>query len=269
LSDSRRGKNIQLPLADLLRQSIYSRLAGYEDVNDAARLAQDPTFRLIGSRKIWERGAALTSRLQSFETEVLTQEENLAGLAALNRELVARAEAIDSPQRVVLDMDSTEVPVYGQQEQSAYNGHFEPTCYHPLLLFNRDGNCLAAKLRPGNVHSAEGWEELLLPEIERQQRLGKEVVFRADAAFAKPELYEALEERTVKYTIRPPANDNLQRNIMELLTRPVGRPSYKPVVRFKSFLYQAASWTMVRRVLTLSPEGEAAQNAANKFGRPL
>src|SRR6202158_3058268 len=63
LSDSRRGKNIQLPLADLLRQSIYSRLAGYEDVNDAARLAQDPTFRLIGSRKIWERGAALTSRL--------------------------------------------------------------------------------------------------------------------------------------------------------------------------------------------------------------
>ena len=54
LSDSRRGKNIQLSLADLLRQSIYSRLAGYEDVNDAARLSQDPTFRLIGSRKLWE-----------------------------------------------------------------------------------------------------------------------------------------------------------------------------------------------------------------------
>ena len=61
LSDSRRDKNIQLPLADLLRQSIYSRLAGYADVNDDARLAQDPTFRLIGSRKIWQRGAALTS----------------------------------------------------------------------------------------------------------------------------------------------------------------------------------------------------------------
>jgi F0F1-type ATP synthase alpha subunit len=106
LSDSRRGKKIQLPLADLLRQSIYSRLAGYEDVNDAARLSQDLTFRLIGSRKIWERGVALTSRLQSFETEVLTQEENLAGLAALNRELVARAEAIDSPRWIVLDMDT-------------------------------------------------------------------------------------------------------------------------------------------------------------------
>jgi hypothetical protein len=115
LTDSRRGRNTQLPLADLLRQSVYSRIADYEDVNDAERLTQDPTFRLIGSEKIWERGAALTSRLQSFETEVL-------------------------------------------------------------------GQGLAAKLRPGNVHSADEWEGLLLAEIERQQGRGKEVVFRADAA---------------------------------------------------------------------------------------
>src|SRR5208337_193129 len=228
---------------------IYSRMAGYEDVNDAERLSQDPTFRLIGSSKIWERGAALTSRVQSFETDLLTEAGNLAGLAALNRELIAGAEAIDSPRLVVLDMDSPEIPVYGEQEQSAYNGHFESTCYHPLLLFNREGDCLAAKLRPGNVHSADSWEELLLPEIERQQKRGKEVVFRGDAAFAKPELYEALEERDVKYAIRLPANDNLERDIAELLTRPVGRPSYKPVVWFKSFLYQAASWKTARRVV--------------------
>ena len=105
LTDSR-GKNTQLPMADLLRQSIYSRMAGYEDVNDAERLAQDPTFRLIGSEKIWERGAALTSRLQSFETELLTQEKNLAGLAAINRELLAKVETKDSPQRLVLDRKS-------------------------------------------------------------------------------------------------------------------------------------------------------------------
>jgi len=90
---------------------------------------------------------------------------------------------------------------------------------------------------------------LLLPEIERQQRLGREVVFRADAAFTKPELYAALEERDVKYAIRLPANDTLERNIRELLTRPVDRPSFKPVVRFKSLLYQAASWPTVRRVV--------------------
>ena len=102
-------------------------------------------------------------------------------------------------------------------------------------LFNREGDCLAAKLRPGNVHSAAGWEELLLPEIERQQRLGKEVVFRADAAFAKPELYEALEERDVKYAIRLPANDNLQRNITELLTRPVERVGIEESKRKSQF----------------------------------
>jgi hypothetical protein len=207
LTDSRRGKNIQLPLPDLLRQSLYSRLAGYEDVNDAERLAQDPTFRLIGSAKIWERGAALPSRLHWFETEVLSQDENLEALSRINRELLAKVEAVESRQRVVLDMDSTEIPVYGQQEHSAYNGHFESTCYHPLLLFHGEGDCLAAKLRPGNVHSAEGWEELLLPEIERQQKLGKEVAFRPDAAFAKPEIYEALEERGLKYAIRIPANE--------------------------------------------------------------
>jgi len=249
LSDQRRGKNTQLPLTDLFRQSLYSRMAGYEDVNDAERLAHDPAFRLIGSEKVWDRGVALTSRLQTFETEMLAETENFAGLARINRELVGKAEALDSGQRVVLDMDSTEIPVYGEQEKSAYNGHFESTCYHPLLLFNREGDCLAAKLRPGNVHSADDWEELLLPEIERQQKLGKEVVFRADAAFAKPEIYEALEERGVKYAIRIPSNDSLERDIAELLTRPVGRPSYKPVVWYKSFLYQAASWETARRVV--------------------
>ena len=100
-----------MPLRDLLRQSIYSRLAGYEDVNEAEHLAQDPTFRLMGSDRIWERGSALTSRFQSFETELLTQEENLSGLAAINRELIGRAEAIDLPQRVMLNMDSTEIPM--------------------------------------------------------------------------------------------------------------------------------------------------------------
>ena len=156
LTDSR-ANNSRFSFADLLRQSVYSRLAGYEDVNDAERLSQDPTFRLIGSEKIWDRGAALSSRMQTFETEMLAEEENFVGLARLNRELIGKAESLGSSYRTVLDMDSTEIPVYGEQEQSAYNGHFESTCFHPLLLFNREGDCVAAKLRPGNVHSAEGW----------------------------------------------------------------------------------------------------------------
>jgi Transposase DDE domain group 1 len=89
----------------------------------------------IGSEKTWDCGVALTSRPQAFETEMLTEVENFRNLALINRELIAKAEALDSLRRVVLDMDSTEIPVYGQQEQSAYNDHFESACYHPLLLF--------------------------------------------------------------------------------------------------------------------------------------
>jgi len=61
----------------------------------------------------------------------------------------------------------------------------------------------------------EGWEGLLLPEIERPQHMGKEIAFRADAAFAKPEIYEALEERGVKDAIRIPTNDSRERDIAE------------------------------------------------------
>jgi hypothetical protein len=114
LADSRSGRNTQFPFADLLRQSVYSRLAGYEDLNDAERLSQDPAFRLIGSEKNWNRGAVLTSRLQTFETEMLAEEENFAGLARLSRELIGKAETMDSDYRTILDMDSTEIPVQSQ-----------------------------------------------------------------------------------------------------------------------------------------------------------
>jgi hypothetical protein len=123
-------------------------------------------------------------------------------------------------------MDSTEVQVHGRQEQSAYNGHFESTCYHPLLLFNRESDCLAAKLRPGNVHTADGWEELLLPEVDRQMAQGKEVAFRGDAAFAKPELFLRGAGRARGEVYDSPTRQRpLQQKIAELLIRPVGRPA--------------------------------------------
>ena len=124
--------------------------------------------------------------------------------------MLAQAELATRADRIVLDMDSSESPVHGTQEGSAYNGHFASVCYHPLFLFTEHGDCLAATLRPGNVHSADDWDDLLVPEIERQQAGGKRVAFRADAAFAKPEIYDALEKRAVDYVIRMPANKSLE-----------------------------------------------------------
>ena len=249
LTDPRTGRNRQFPLPDLFRQSIYSRLAGYEDTNDAERLAKGPTFRMLASRDRREASIALTSTLHWFETDVLTEEWNYQGLARFNTDLVQHDATRPCTRRVTLEIDSSESPVHGAQEQSAYNSHFESVCYHPLFVFNQDGDCLAAKLRPGNVHSADGWEKILLPIIERSQVRGQTVVVRADAAFALPALYEALERRGVAYAIRLPANDVLERAIEDLLIWPRGRPSHAPLVRYRSFQYQAASWDRPRRVI--------------------
>ena len=88
LTDHRTGRNCQFPLPDLFRQSLYSRLAGYEDTNNAERLAEDPTFRMQASCERRETSVALTSTLHWFETDVLTEERNYQGLSRLNTNLV-------------------------------------------------------------------------------------------------------------------------------------------------------------------------------------
>ena len=132
-------------------------------------------------------------------------------------------------------MDSSESPVHGAQEGSAYHGHFESVCYHPLFLFTEYRDCLGATLRPGNVRGAKDWDELLRPEIERQPAERTRVAFRADAAFAKREIYDALEQCDVDYAIRVPANKRVELKIKDILFRPPGRPSCRPLVRYKSF----------------------------------
>jgi hypothetical protein len=204
---------------------------------------------MLASRERRDTSVALTSTLHWFETDVLTEERNYQGLARLNAGLIQHATTRSPNWKVTLDIDSSESPVHGAQEQSAYNGHFESVCYHPLFVFNQHGDCLAAKLRPGNVHSAAGWDEVLLPIIDVDRAQGHAVVFRADAAFATPAVYESLERRGVRYAIRLPANDVLERVIGDLLTRPRGRPSHAPLVRYRSFHYQAASWDRPRRVI--------------------
>ena len=142
---------------------------------------------------------------------MLTEKDNLEGLERLNVEWVKRAVAKTARKRVILDIDSSESPVHGSQEGAAYNGHFGCVCYHPLFCFNQFGDCEGAVLRPGNVHSADGWEEFIEPIVERYLNMSVRLLFRADAAFAKPELYEYMEARSIGYAIRLPANEVLQR----------------------------------------------------------
>ena len=169
--------------------------------------------------------------------------------------LTRRPPSVDSGlaktvhRRIILDIDSSESPVHGEQEEAAYTGHFGCMCYHPLFCFNQFGDCEGAVLRPGNVHSADGWKEFINPIVERYLKLAVRLLFRADAAFAKPEIYEYLETRHIGYAIRLPANEVLQKEIAHLLVRPTEWPSQKPIVSYHDFVYQAQSWNVPRRVV--------------------
>jgi hypothetical protein len=110
-------------------------------------------------------------------------------------------------------MDSSESPTYGEQEGSAYNGHFCCTCHHPMFVLNQFGDVERCALRPGNVHSAEDWCAMLEPLVARYRGTVKRLYFWGDVAFANPEMYEFLETEGAGYTIRVPANNVLQNGI--------------------------------------------------------
>ena len=146
-------------------------------------------------------------------------------------------------------MDSSVSETHGAQEGSAYNGHFACTCYHPLFVFNQFGDLERCALRPGNVHNAEGWHNVLEPVVARYRDKMTRRYFRGDAAFANPEIYEFLEAEAYKYIIRLPINSILRERIGWLLKRPVGRPPHEVRRYYASFRYQAGSWSKLRRVV--------------------
>ena len=249
LEDNRHGKNIQHEMVGLLRQSIYSRLGGYEDINDAEGLRKDPGMRaVIGERALEKAGAGETT-VGRFEKEILLEGNNTSKLDGIIMKWIEKIDSIRGLKKIVLDIDSSESPVYGEQEESAYNGHFRLKCYHPLFVFNQHGDCLKAKLRPGNVHSANDWRGFIEPLLRYYTDKGMEVYLRADSAFAIPELFELCEELDIDYAVRIKENGKLSEKSEPYTKRPVGRPTKIPLIKYKSFHYQAASWEKARRVV--------------------
>jgi hypothetical protein len=249
LHDTRTGQNTQHTLTALLRQSIYSRLAGYEDVNDAERLYRDPALRTVVGGRAKDQAAASTSEMARFETETLSNKENLKYLVDLSGKWIDQAHQHRQLTKLILDMYSSVSETYGRQEGTAYNGYFACTCYHPLFLFHQFGDRERVLLRRGNHPSAKFWRRVLLPVIARYRDRDIPKYFRGDSAFALPKLLRLLEKEGFRYAIRMKANAVLERKIAHLLTRPVGRPCREPKVFYHSFRYRAGSWECARRVV--------------------
>lgn len=249
LEDVRSTSHTKHTLVQMIRQRVYQMAAGYEDCNDADFLRVDPALRLSLDKN--HKYGAGQSALSRLENDVLG---NAQGLRALDEAVLRSADALIGKKdkyRFILDVDSTEDPAYGKQEGCAYNGHFGKTCFHPIVAFTGDGDCLAAELRPGNVHSADGVLDFIRPLVGRYRRRFKLFWLRGDAAFSQPEVYDYCEQEHVTYFIRLPMNETL-RKIMgpEITSRPKGRPPKSGIkVQFFEFPYRAMSWKKRRRVV--------------------
>jgi hypothetical protein len=242
-------KLADVALVGLLRQSVFGRLAGYEDVNDAERLRHDPAMRWIVGGKAALSAAVLPSQMGRFETRWLTVQKNLSALVDLSGQWIDQVHGRRPPRGVVLDMDSSASPTHREQEMSVWNGHYVCACYHPLFVFNQFGDLERCALRPGNGHSADGWKDVLEPVVARYRGNVSRLYFRADAAFANPEVYEFLEAESFKSAVRLPANSVLQERIGYLLKCPAGRPPIEVWRYHASFSYRAQSWKMARRAV--------------------
>jgi hypothetical protein len=166
LADARTGKNGRHALVGLLRQSVFGRLAGYEDVNNAERLRHDPAMRWIVGGKAAQGRAASPSQMGRFETRWLATETNLSALTNLSGQWIDLVHNRRPLCGIVLfDMDSSVSPTHGEQEMSVWNDHYECTCYHPLFVFNQFGDLERCALRPamsialtaGRMCSSPSW----------------------------------------------------------------------------------------------------------------
>jgi DDE family transposase len=167
LEDLRSTAHTKHALIQIVRQRVYQIAAGYEDCDDADFLRIGPALRLAIGKD--HRGGASQSMLSPLENDVLG---SAGGLQALDGALTRSTDALlkrKNKRRSIIYLDSTEDPADGKQEGAAYNGHFAKNCFHPLFCFTSEGDCLRAKLRSGNVHSADGVLEFIKRIVERSR----------------------------------------------------------------------------------------------------
>jgi len=258
-----------------LRQRLYQIVAGYEDANDADRLRHDPLLQIVADEKL---GDALGSQPTLSRWENSTGARDLVQLSDTWCQQFIRLCGVQVRQRgeILLDLDSTDDPTYGQQQLSFFNGAYGQHMYHPMLIFERHTGCLlAARLRPGNASSHARIVPMLLRLVPRLQAAFPEVTIqlRGDAGFALPLLYKFCEFFDIEYAIGIPANCVFQQRaepLQKQLKRRYGRTPV-PQRAFSSFRHRARSWPCQRRICYKAEHSAAGTNlrfvVTNRPGR--
>jgi hypothetical protein len=252
--DARDPSRIEHSRQEQVRQRVLAIALGYEDQNDAAALRLDPLLRLACDR-MPEDARALSSQPTLSRLEHAVDARHVVRLTrALEADYVASLP--ENTEHVVLDLDSTDDPTYGQQPLSFFNAYYNHYIYFPLLVFDDAGKLVSVRLRPGNAGNNRYATPLLVRIVRaiKKRFPDASVVVRADSAFSTPRLLDALEELDqtlgdVHYVIGLSKNQNLlalAASALEMVATPI---SSTPRRTFTSFLYRAGSWSRARYVV--------------------
>jgi hypothetical protein len=267
-SDDRRPLLVKHKLVEMLSQRIYGLALGYEDLNDHEQLRSDPLLGLLsGKRKLDERlaGKSTLNRLE------------LVGRTGRYHKITYWAEAIDRllvglyiesqgapPEQIVLDLDATDIPLYGHQPERFFHGYYDSYCYLPLYIFAGD-QLLCARLRPANQDAAKGSvEEVSRIVAQLRQRWPEvKIILRADSGFCREELLSWCEQNRIDYAFGLQRNSRLRRIIgAQMHQAQVQHQSTgQPARVFAEFQYKThKSWSQTRRVVAKAEYLDKGEN---------
>lgn len=234
--------------SDVFKQIIYQTIAGYHSDQFSNELMNDPTFRLLFNKKLASQ-STISRRLNNQNEKTLNQ------LLSVNNKLLDESYRLESPEYVILDIDSTYIETYGNQENKAFNYHYKNNGFHPQMVFDGlTGDLIKSDLRSGNVYTSTGISEFIEPILEyyKNQVKPEYMIIRCDSGYAKPELYRLAEDNKIDYTIRLKANQKLYEKAQDLTDKFLEKYKddfSKTHVLYGEFLYKAKSWSHPRRVV--------------------
>jgi len=271
--DGRKQNLVEHTIQEMLAQRIYGLALGYEDINDHEQLRTDPVFSLLAGRAELDEPLAGKSTLNRLElgTGINDRYKKITYWRDAIDELLVKVfiEAHQgAPAELVLDVDTTDLPLHGKQEGRFFHGYYDSYCYLPLYVFCGE-HVLCARLREANHDAAFG----CLAEIRRivAQIRGAwpdvRIVLRGDSGFCRNELMSWCENNEVDFVFGLARNQRLRRIIgqqMHEATQQWNRTG-KPARVFTEFAYQTrktkkGGWERERRVVAKAEHIDGKEN---------